>query len=272
MLPYLYAVALLFFLLLTTVGFFIIASGLLYKIAIRLQAPPHLLHGALFAYKHHYGKLDDAGYLFTEAHYLAPECVQCGIKYGDEIHDESLCKRSVVGAFLTEDLECRRAFEQAGYQFAQLPPVREALVASFPHISFLSILIGSKRSYQHLNTHISELHLKVNTYLEIYDDRWIHYVALITDEEQFVFPPDEDRIPPDAAPSLVLESLDSDAVGTPKPIVTSPDEPRALLIDGHNKHLGVQSADDSDDSADAKELEASFEKIIDISGIPVGKG
>ncbi|KAA3677464.1 uncharacterized protein DEA37_0004638 [Paragonimus westermani] len=242
MLTYGTAIFLLVVLLLLSIFTLLYISGLFENIPVSVRTPPVLSNGVTFAYKVHEGPYAETGYLFTEAYSVNSKCPQCGIKYEYSSESEAAPKFSVVGALLSDDdvgSECRQAFEKAGFQIAQLPVVSQAVCASFPHTSVFSIFIGSNRVYRHLQTYLEENQLKVNTFVELYDGQWIHYIEIDSRTADTKITKDTEA---DQLPAFIenLEALQD--------------------LSGEENQL-VSNREDSTDSDD---LDASFEKITNM--------
>ncbi|VDL85653.1 unnamed protein product [Schistocephalus solidus] len=61
----------------------------------------------------------------------------------------------------------------------RIPPVREAIYAQFPHVSFLSILLGSWRVCPAVRKYAQDLGRNVSVMFEVYDEQTIHYIGLL---------------------------------------------------------------------------------------------
>ncbi|CAL8104117.1 unnamed protein product [Calicophoron daubneyi] len=182
------------FLLILTVLLFLYLSGMFSGLKVSAKVPGVLADKVVYAYKVHDGPFAEAGYLFTEAYSIYPDCVQCGINYVKEGKSDDASTHSVVGAFVCST-ECANLFLKAGFKLTQLPPVTDALCISFPHNSVLSIPIGAGRCYSHLREYLEERHLQANTFLELYDGEYIHFIALLKDSDKFGLPLPEYTLP-----------------------------------------------------------------------------
>ncbi|KAF7259688.1 hypothetical protein EG68_03065 [Paragonimus skrjabini miyazakii] len=171
---------------------------------------------------------------------------------------EAAPKLSVVGALLSDngvDSECRQAFEKAGFRIAQLPVVDQAVCASFPHTSIFSIFIGSNRVYRQLQAYIEENQLKVNTFVELYDGQWIHYIGLLNDEDKFMFGAEIDNPTADTGTIKVAET---------DQFPTCVENLEALQdLPGEEN----QQMSNREDSTDSDDLDAGFEKITDMPSL-----
>ncbi|THD23779.1 hypothetical protein D915_003067 [Fasciola hepatica] len=198
MLLYLMPIAILLLLLLLTVFVLLYTSGLFVGVTVERKQPPLLGGEVTLAYKIHTGSYNEAGYLFTEAYALNSKYVQCGVRSvsanlsenvaGPESEPEPEPERSAIGAILPSGTEADASdiFVKAGFQLARLPRVTDSLVATFPHVSFLSVAIGSRRLFNCMVNYVKENELKVNTLLELYDGQFIHCVGLFDkDDAQF---------------------------------------------------------------------------------------
>ncbi|KAF8567546.1 hypothetical protein P879_06269 [Paragonimus westermani] len=258
MLTYGAAIFLLVVLLLLSIFTLLYISGLFENIPVSVRTPPVLSSSVTLAYKIHEGPYAETGYLFTEAYSVNSKCPQCGIKYEYSRESEAAPKFSVVGALLSNDdvdSECRQAFEKAGFRITQLPVVSQAVCASFPHTSVFSIFIGSNRVYRHLQTYIEENQLKVNTFVELYDGQWIHYIGLLKDEDKFKFDTEIDSRTTD---TKIIKDTEADQLPA---CIENLDALQDLT--GEENQL-VSNREDSTDSDD---FDASFEKITDMPAL-----
>ncbi|KAF5404321.1 hypothetical protein PHET_02142 [Paragonimus heterotremus] len=165
---------------------------------------------------------------------------------------------SVVGALLSDngvDSECRQAFEKAGFRIAQLPVVAQAVCASFPHTSIFSIFIGSNRVYRQLQAYIEENQLKVNTFVELYDGQWIHYIGLLNDDDKFTFGPEVNSC---TADTEVIKDTEADQSPT---CVENLEALQDLPVEEN------QQMSNREDSTDSDDLDAGFEKITDMPSL-----
>ncbi|TGZ62582.1 hypothetical protein CRM22_007348 [Opisthorchis felineus] len=269
MLPILTVILCLVLLLLLTIGVFLYASGLFEHVCCEIKRPPVLCEASTYAYKVHDGPYAEAGYLFTEAYSIDPKCIQCAIKYEKIAESDGPPIPSVVGSLLrTTDPDCREAFAKAGFTITRLEPIEEALVASFPHISFLSIRIGAARVYGNMNAYIQEHNLKVDTFIELYDGEWIHYLGLISDSEKFKLPPSCESS--DSSVVVPTDQNETDGPDQSEPVGEHGDCPVETLTSSTElpDYKPCAPAEPPPSNGESDESEADFEKISDASIIP----
>lgn len=65
-------------------------------------------------------------------------------------------ERSAIGAILPvgSESDASDVFVRAGFQLARLPRVTDSLVSTFPHVSFLSVAIGSRRLFSCMTNYV----------------------------------------------------------------------------------------------------------------------
>lgn len=171
--------------------FYILYSGLLSDIQILAGCPP--IKKITFAYKFKRGPYKDCGQLFKESHSIAPRLSCVGVFYDDpkEVPGE-LC-RYAVGSILTEgenkaDEELHKRYETSGFNVFSFPEVTHAVTTSFPHRTFLSVLLGVKRVYPRLGNYIKERRLCAHPFLEIYRGNQIQYMCPLARQADFYVP------------------------------------------------------------------------------------
>ncbi|VDK39967.1 unnamed protein product [Taenia asiatica] len=131
-------------LLICTIALLCYISGIFQSADLSISSDiPYLKDGATFYYKTNIGSYSSLGGLFTEAYSIAPGITQCGVYYDDPGKAAAKDCRSAVGVILTESSgDVAENFEKHGFKKFFIPPIKDALYGSFPHVSFLSIFIG----------------------------------------------------------------------------------------------------------------------------------
>lgn len=190
---YLAPILILLLVLLLTIFVLLYSSGLFVGVTVERRSHPVFANEVTLAYKVHTGSFNEAGYLFTEAYALNSKCIQCGVRSVGEVSPVDVAEsklepgleRSAIGAILPAGSEADAAdvFVRAGFQLARLPRVTDSLVSTFPHVSFLSVAIGSRRLFSCMTNYVKEHNLRVNTLLELYDGQLIHCVGLFEEDE-----------------------------------------------------------------------------------------
>ena len=133
-----------FLVLVVTVVVFVYISGISTSMEFTFSSNiPYLKNGATFYYRPYKGSYTAVGPLFTEAYSLTPKFCQCGLYYNDPDNEPPENCRAAIGVLLDDGSEEDiSALEYNGFKKFHIPPIKEALYAPFPHISFLSVFIG----------------------------------------------------------------------------------------------------------------------------------
>lgn len=148
-------------LLISTVALFAYVSGLLTTLEAAVSTDiPYLKDGMTIYYKINKGSYHTMGCLFTETYNIAPNLIQCGLYYDDPgIVPADEC-RSAVGVIVTEEHgDVIKELVNNGYKKKTLPPIEEAIYASFRHISFLSIGFGLSKMLPQLRSYFEVISL-----------------------------------------------------------------------------------------------------------------
>ncbi|VDM18099.1 unnamed protein product [Hydatigera taeniaeformis] len=200
-------VILISFLLLWTIAALCYISGIFRSVDLSISSEiPYLKDGAELYYKANFGSYGSLGGLFTEAYSIAPGVIQCGIYYDDSGRVAAKDCRSAVGVILTDGpADVVERFEKHGFKKFLLPPIKEALYESFPHVSFLSIFIGIWKVLPLLRKMFKEFECSGFTYIEVYDDSKIHYIGILDNNVSFLVPDFADTNKGGAVPVLTSE-------------------------------------------------------------------
>lgn len=176
--------------LLTFAGY-ILYSGLLSEIIVLTGAPP--IKKITFAYKVGQGPYKNCGQLFQESHSIGPKLTCIGVFYDDPKKVPGPQCRYAVGSILSEgknkaDEELLKSYETSGFSVFSFPEVTHVVTTSFPHRTFLSILLGVRRVYPKLEHYIKKRRLCAHPFLEIYREGLIHFMAPLARQGDFYVP------------------------------------------------------------------------------------
>lgn len=198
--------------LLTFAGY-ILYSGLLSEIIVLTGAPP--IKKITFAYKVGQGPYKNCGQLFQESHSIGPKLKCIGVFYDDPKKVPGPQCRYAVGSILSEgenkaDEELLKSYETSGFSVFSFPEVTHVVTTSFPHRTFLSILLGVRRVYPKLEHYIKKRRLCAHPFLEIYREGLIHFMAPLARQGDF-YVPEVCRV--EQGPSEEEQHSDSDVSG-----------------------------------------------------------
>jgi len=178
--------------LLVTLCVLLIYSGVFDRLEdISTGKPP--IGKTIIAYKFEKGPYNESGQIFTEAAIISPKNKALGIYYDDPQKVESKNLRYAVGSILCEgdgkiDEDEVKSFTEGGFKILHLPEVTYAVKTKFPHATPLSILFGTWKAYPKLRYYIEEHKLCAYPFLEYYEGDFIHYIAPLSKQDQFVVP------------------------------------------------------------------------------------
>ncbi|MBN3316055.1 TX264 protein, partial [Atractosteus spatula] len=146
-------------LLLTILGY-VLYSGLLTEIIVRTGSPP--IRNITIAYKFKQGPYKECGSLFTESCSIGPKLSSIGVYYDDPKQVPAEKCRCAVGSILSEgevkpSEELLRLYEKYGYKIFSFPEVTHVVTTTFPHRTFLSVMLGVHRVYPQLCSYIKVL-------------------------------------------------------------------------------------------------------------------
>ncbi|KAM7539291.1 hypothetical protein Aperf_G00000058304 [Anoplocephala perfoliata] len=188
------------FALIGTIFLFAYVSGLFARVEAAVSTDiPYLKDGLTIYYKTNKGSYHTMGSLFTQTYSIAPKLIQCGLYYDDPDTVPANDCRSAVGVIVTDEHgDIIKDLEKNGYKKKSLPPVGEAIYASFQHVSFLSIFLGISKVLPQLRSYFKKLKCTHFTLIELYDDENIHYIGITKDEDDFLvedfYPEESDEI------------------------------------------------------------------------------
>ncbi|XP_074529309.1 testis-expressed protein 264 [Halichoeres trimaculatus] len=176
--------------LLTLAGY-ILYSGLLSEIIVLTGSPP--IKKIIFAYKFKQGPYKNCGQLFQESHSIGPKLSCIGVFYDDPKKVPGPQCRYAVGSILSEgenkaDEELFKSYETSGFNVVSFPEVTHVVTTSFPHRTFLSIVLGVSRVYPKLEHYIKKRRLCAHPFLEIYREGLIHFMAPLARQGDFYVP------------------------------------------------------------------------------------
>ncbi|KAK5934090.1 hypothetical protein CgunFtcFv8_014514 [Champsocephalus gunnari] len=173
--------------LITVVGY-LWCSRLLSDIPIQTGSPP--VKKITFAYKFKEGPYKDCRQLFKESRSIGPKLSCIGVFYDDPKKVPGPQCRSAVGSILSEgdnkaDEELLKSYETSGFNVFSFPEVTHVVTTSFPHKSFVSVLLGERRIYPRLKHYIKERRLCAHPFLEIYRESQILFMAPLARQDDF---------------------------------------------------------------------------------------
>lgn len=173
---------------LITVAGYLWCSGLLSDIPIQTGSPP--VKKITFAYKFKEGPYKDCRQLFKESRRIGPKLSCIGVFYDDPKKVPGPQCRSAVGSILSEgdnkaDEELLKSYETSGFNVFSFPEVTHVVTTSFPHKSFVSVLLGERRIYPRLKHYIKERRLCAHPFLEIYRESQILFMAPLARQDDF---------------------------------------------------------------------------------------
>ncbi|XP_034541166.1 testis-expressed protein 264 [Notolabrus celidotus] len=174
-----------------TLACYILYSGLLSEIIVLTGSPP--IKRITFAYKFKQGLYKNCGQLFKESHSIGPKLPCIGVFYDDPKKVPGPQCRYAVGSILTEgenkaDEELLESYETSGFKVFSFPEVTHVVTTSFPHKTFLSVLLGIRRVYPKLEHYIKKRRLCAHPFLEIYREGLIHFMVPLARQGDFYVP------------------------------------------------------------------------------------
>ncbi|XP_026162773.1 testis-expressed protein 264 isoform X1 [Mastacembelus armatus] len=173
------------------VAAYIFYSGLLSEITVLTGSPP--IKKITFAYKFKQGPYKSCGKLFKESHSVGPKLSCIGVFYDDPKKVPGSQCRCAVGSILSEgenkpDEELLKRYETLGFNVFSFPEVTHVVSTSFPHRTFLSVLLSVRRVYPQLEHYIKERRLCAHPFLEIYREGQIQFMAPLARQGDFYVP------------------------------------------------------------------------------------
>ncbi|XP_071351656.1 testis-expressed protein 264 homolog [Trachinotus anak] len=174
-----------------TVAGYILYSGLLSDIVVLTGSPP--IKKITFAYKFREGPYKHCGQLFKESYGIGPKLSCIGVFYDDPKTVPQQQCRYAVGSILSEgenkaDEDLLKRYETSGFNVFSFPEVTHVVTTSFPHRTFISILLSVRRVYPRLQLYIKERRLCAHPFLEIYRDGQIQFMAPLARQGDFYVP------------------------------------------------------------------------------------
>ncbi|CAJ1050618.1 testis-expressed protein 264-like [Xyrichtys novacula] len=184
-------ISLLLLLCLITLACYFVYSGLLSDVVVLTGSPP--IKKITFAYKFTQGPYKNCGQLFKESHRIGPKLSCIGVFYDDPNKVPGPQCRYAVGSILSEgenkaDEELLKSYETSGFNVFSFPEVTHVVTTSFPHRTFLSILLMIRRVYPKLADYIKKRRLCAHPFLEIYREGHIHFMAPLARQGDFYVP------------------------------------------------------------------------------------
>ncbi|XP_028262476.1 testis-expressed protein 264 [Parambassis ranga] len=170
---------------------YILYSGFLADITVLTGCPP--IKKIIFAYKFKQGPYKNCGQLFKESNYIGPGLPCVGVFYDDPKKVPGPLCRYAVGSILSEgenkvDEELLKRYETSGFNVFSFPEVTHVVTTSFPHRTFLSILLSVRKVYPRLEHYIKEKRLCAHPFLEIYSEGQIQFMVPLARQGDFYVP------------------------------------------------------------------------------------
>jgi hypothetical protein len=180
-----------------TIFALLVYSGLFASIDVGAGKPPF---GEIsVAYKFARGPYRNAGELFTEAHILTPELQCIGLYYDDPQQVAPSDLRYAVGVVLhpgrptpDSDDPNEKVLTENGYKLIAFPAISHAVTTTFPFKNTVSIYLAVAKVYPKLTEYISEKKLCAHPFIELYDEDIIHFVAPLSQQDDFYVPESKD--------------------------------------------------------------------------------
>lgn len=237
------AIFILICILIGTILLFVSFCGWFEEVDVGAGKPP--IGAVVIAYKFAKGPYKNSGPLFFEAAKLAPDNKAIGIYYDDPNNVNVNESRYVVASVLAEDdtepdKEMVKRFEEYGFVIFKLPKVDNAVRATFPYKSFVSIFIAVQKVYPHLCSFIEEKKLCAHPFLEIYDGQNIQFMVPLSKQQDFYVP----------EATSDQSSFDSTQDITPSDLSSS-------VIDNSQNEASLHSMHSQDDNCD----EATYDAV-----------
>ncbi|XP_045164950.2 testis-expressed protein 264-like [Mercenaria mercenaria] len=213
-------ILILFVILCLSIAALLYVSGVLKPIDVGAGTPP--IGQAVVAYKFAQGPYKYAGNLFTEVCRVAPDHKCLGIYYDNPNEVPSDKCRYIVGAVLSEggvkvEPEVVERMTSEDFKIIELPALTNCVKTSFPYVNTLSIMIAVMRVYPKMNKYIKEHKLCAYPMLEIYEPTVIHFMAPLSQQEQFFAKEALECIPEEYQAEKDESSLDISARSSPAP-------------------------------------------------------
>ncbi|KAM7006471.1 testis-expressed protein 264 [Tautogolabrus adspersus] len=176
---------------LITAACYMLYSGLASDIIVLTGSPP--IKKITFAYKFKQGPYENCGQLFKESHSIGPKLSCIGVYYDDPKKVPGPLCRYAVGSILSEgenkaDEELLKSYKSSSFNVFSSPEVTHVVTTSFPHRTFLSILLGVRRVYPQLEQYIKKRRLCAHPFIEIFREGHIQFMAPLARQGDFYVP------------------------------------------------------------------------------------
>jgi len=184
-------------LVLLTIFFFLIHSGLFHKVKVGAGLPP--VGGITVAYKFARGPYKNVGYIFKEASTISEKRLKTfGVYYDDPREVPAKNLRAAIGCILSEgetasDEKLKAAFLRHKYRLFTFPAITSAVCATFPFTTTLSIIISTMKVYPALSAYIEEHKLCGHPFLEIFHNEEINFMVPLAKQDEFYVPETEGK-------------------------------------------------------------------------------
>ncbi|KAK7082695.1 hypothetical protein SK128_019491 [Halocaridina rubra] len=176
-----------------TVTFLLIHSGLLTTVEVKTCKPD--IGEIKIAYKFARGPYKESGTLYTQVHTLLPEYRTLGVYYDDPKTKQPHKLRYIVGIIVSENgsatpQEHIELLEKHGYHFATFPAIDHAVQTRFPFNSTISIIVAIMKVYPAIREYIEAKSLCARPFLEVYDSKKaeIIFVGPLARQDDFYVP------------------------------------------------------------------------------------
>lgn len=183
-----------FLLILLTLLFAMIYSGLLYNIVVKVGDAP--IDDFIGFYKVYTGSYKDAYNICTEATSIAPYLNTFGVYYDDPVKVKSENLRSAVGSIILKghypDEEINKyeeLFKKYSFKKFTFKKADVVVKTDFPNVSFLSVMLSIYRVYPTLDRFIDAKKLSPYPFVEYYTSDKIIFFAPLNNHHRF-YPPE----------------------------------------------------------------------------------
>lgn len=203
MLDYSYSVIWLVIFILTVLlaGWYTYISGLCHKVQIQTGCP--IFGTVLIAYKFYVGSnsrsgaqaVDDMNRIYGRV----PNRQVIKICYDDPHKIAADKQRFLVGAVLSDEnmntnTDLETAFKKQDFQVLCISRISNAVLATFPCYTRLSVFLGKQLVYPKLKKFIKRGKLCAYPYIEFHQDHAIHFVVPLCEQRKFMVQEYEETI------------------------------------------------------------------------------
>lgn len=170
---------------------YLLYSGLLSEVVVLTGSPP--IKKITIVYKFVQGPYKNCGQVLTEANSIGPKLPCIGVFYDDPKKVAGPQCRSAIGSIVSEGEnkpsgDLLKKYKTSGFNVYSFPEVTHVVTASFPHRTFLSIILGVRRVYPQLTRYIKERRLCAHPFIEVYREGQVLYIAPLARQGDFYVP------------------------------------------------------------------------------------